>query len=53
MPAPQTEVLITVAGAEHARLTLAPGDYVIGRNPDYHTHLEALRPLPKLARIRW
>ena len=34
MPAPQTEVLITVAGVETARFVLEPGDYVIGRNAD-------------------
>ena len=41
MPAPQTEVIITVDGVEHARRVLTPGDYVIGRNEDCHLHIEA------------
>ena len=41
MPVPQTEVLITVDGVEHARHILTPGDYVIGRNPDCHLRVDA------------
>ena len=41
MPAPQTEVPITVDGAETARFVLAPGDYVIGRNPDCALRVDA------------
>ena len=41
MPAPQTEVLITVAGSETARFVLTPGDYVIGRNEDCPIRVEA------------
>ena len=41
MPAPQTEVLITVAGAEHGRYLFKPGDYVIGREEGCHIRVEA------------
>jgi pSer/pThr/pTyr-binding forkhead associated (FHA) protein len=41
MPAPQTEVLITVDGKEHARHILVPGDYVIGRNSECPIRVEA------------
>ncbi len=41
MPAPQTEVLITVDGVEHARHVLTPGDYVIGRNDGCHLRVDA------------
>ena len=41
MPAPQTEILITVAGTETARFVLTPGDYVIGRNEDCPIRVEA------------
>ncbi len=41
MPAPQTEVLITIGGKEHARHLLTPGDYVIGRNSDCPIRVEA------------
>ena len=41
MSAPQTEVLITVDGVEHARHVLAPGDYILGRNADCHIRIEA------------
>ena len=34
MPAPQTEILITVEGIERGRHFVAPGDYVIGRDAD-------------------
>ncbi len=34
MHAPQTEVLITIAGMETGRFVLEPGDYTIGRNAD-------------------
>ena len=40
MPAPQTEILITVDGVEKERHVLAPGDYVIGRNPDCAVRIE-------------
>ena len=41
MAAPQTEVLITVAGTETARFVFTPGDYVIGRNEDCPIRVEA------------
>ena len=41
MAAPQTEVLITVAGCDSAKLTLPPGDYVIGRGADCSIRVEA------------
>jgi serine/threonine protein kinase len=41
MPAPQTEVLITIDEKEHARRILTPGDYVIGRNPDCAIRVDA------------
>ena len=41
MPAPQTEVLITVAGSECGRYVFAPGDYVIGRELSCDIHVEA------------
>ena len=41
MPAPQTEVLITVDRKEHARHVLTPGDYIIGRNPDCPLRVDA------------
>ena len=41
MPAPQTEVLITVDGVEHARHVLTPGDYILGRNADCALRVEA------------
>ena len=41
MPAPQTEVLITVDGVEHARHVVEPGDYVIGSHADCHIRVEA------------
>ncbi|MEO6784626.1 MAG: protein kinase [Chthoniobacteraceae bacterium] len=41
MPAPQTEVLITVAGSEHGRYLFEPGDYVIGRDPGSRIRVEA------------
>ena len=41
MSAPQTEVLITVAGMETARFVLTPGDYVIGRNADCPIRVDA------------
>ena len=41
MPAPQTEVLITIDGKEHARHVLTPGDYVIGRNADCPIRVDA------------
>jgi tetratricopeptide (TPR) repeat protein len=34
MHIPQTEVILRHDGAELARVTLPPGEYVIGRNPD-------------------
>ena len=37
MVAPQTEVLITVAGSETGHFVFGPGDYIIGRNPGCHT----------------
>ncbi len=41
MSAPQTEVLVTVAGTDTARYLLTPGDYVIGRNEDCPVRVEA------------
>ena len=41
MPAPQAEVLITVAGSERGRFVFAPGEYTVGRNPDCHIRIEA------------
>ena len=41
MAAPQTEVVITVAGVETGRFVLAPGDYVIGRNQDCAIRVDA------------
>ena len=41
MPAPQTEVLITVDGLEKGRHIVEPGEYVIGRNPDCHLRVDA------------
>ena len=41
MSAPQTEVVITVAGSETGRFVLTPGDYVIGRDEDCHIRLNA------------
>ncbi len=41
MFAPQTEVIITVAGTEAGRFVLTPGDYVIGRNPDCPIRVDA------------
>ena len=41
MPAPQTEVLITVAGSERGRYVFGLGDYTIGRNPECHIRVEA------------
>jgi serine/threonine protein kinase/Leucine-rich repeat (LRR) protein len=41
MPAPQTEVLITVDGVERARHVVAPGDYVIGRNEECRLRVDA------------
>ncbi|MEO6752767.1 MAG: FHA domain-containing serine/threonine-protein kinase, partial [Chthoniobacteraceae bacterium] len=41
MAAPQTEVVITVAGRETARFVLTPGDYVIGRTADCPIRVEA------------
>jgi len=51
MAVPQTEVLITVDGKEHARHILTPGDYVIGRNPACPIRVDAdlvSRPHAKL-----
>ncbi|MEO6788549.1 MAG: FHA domain-containing serine/threonine-protein kinase [Chthoniobacteraceae bacterium] len=41
MPAPQTEVLITVAGSETGRFVLEPGNYVSGRNPECPIRVDA------------
>src|SRR5439155_1429317 len=41
MATPQTEVLITVAGAERGRYIFEPGEYIVGRNPDCHIPVEA------------
>ena len=41
MVTPKTEVLITVAGAECGRYLFAPGEYILGRNPDCHIRVEA------------
>jgi serine/threonine protein kinase len=41
MVIPKTEVIITVAGEEHARYLVEPGDYVIGRNADCSICVEA------------
>ena len=41
MPAPQTEVLITVDGVEKGRHIVEPGDYVIGRNADCAIRVDA------------
>ena len=41
MPAPQTEVLITVAGSECGCYVFTPGDYVIGRELSCSIHVEA------------
>ena len=41
MPAPQTEVLITVSGSECGRYVFTPGDYVIGREPSSAIRIEA------------
>jgi serine/threonine protein kinase len=41
MPAPQTEVLITVDGVEHARHVIGPGEYVLGRNADCAIRVDA------------
>ena len=41
MAAPQTEVLITVAGSERGRYLFKPGDYVIGREEGCHIRVEA------------
>ena len=43
MPAPQTEVLITVAGSETGRFVFTPGDYVIGRDPECQIRVDADR----------
>ncbi len=37
----KTEVIVTVAGAEHRRYFFEPGDYVIGRDPDCAARIEA------------
>ena len=41
MAAPQTEVLVTVAGMERARYLFTPGDYVIGRGGECAISIEA------------
>ncbi len=41
MAAPQTEVLVTVAGMERARYLFTPGDYVIGRSSECAISVEA------------
>ena len=41
MAAPQTEVLVTVAGSERSRFLFKPGDYFIGRNRDCAICVEA------------
>ena len=51
LPAPQTEVLITVDGVEHARHVIAPGDYVIGWNSDCALRVDG-QPIPKAERTR-
>jgi serine/threonine protein kinase len=40
MHVPQTEVILRHDGAELARVTLPPGEYVIGRNPDVQIHAD-------------
>jgi hypothetical protein len=40
MHIPQTEVLLRHDGVELARVTLPPGEYVIGRNPDVEIHAD-------------
>ena len=51
MPAPQTEVLITVAGSECGRYVFTPGDYVIGRESSCPIHVEADRVSRKHAML--
>jgi serine/threonine protein kinase len=41
MPVPQTEILISVDGVEQARQTVAPGDYVLGRDDGCHFRVDA------------
>ena len=41
MAAPQTEIVITVAGMETGRFVLTPGDYIIGRNADCPIRVDA------------
>jgi WD40 repeat protein/serine/threonine protein kinase len=41
MPVPETEVIVSVEGAEVARHTVRPGDYVLGRAPDADLRVEA------------
>lgn len=43
MSAPQTEVLVTVAGSETGRFVFTPGDYVIGRDPECQIRVDADR----------
>ena len=40
MHVPQTEVILRHASTELARVTLPPGEYVIGRNPDVEIHAD-------------
>ena len=40
MHIPQTEVILRHEGLELARVTLPPGEYVIGRNPDVEIHAD-------------
>jgi pSer/pThr/pTyr-binding forkhead associated (FHA) protein len=40
MHIPQTEVILRHGGTELARVTLPPGEYVIGRNPDVEIHAD-------------
>jgi len=51
MPAPQTEVLITVDGVEHARHVIEPGDYMIGRSEDCDLRVDADRVSQQHAKI--
>ncbi len=51
MAAPQTEVLVTVAGMERARYVFTPGDYVIGRSGECPISIEAAQISRKHAKL--
>jgi pSer/pThr/pTyr-binding forkhead associated (FHA) protein len=51
MPVPETEVIVSVEGAEVARHTVRPGEYVLGRAEDADLGVEAECVSPRHAQL--